>query len=165
MTLLALSSGHKLGLALAGGAFVVFSLVSAMLIPRYRPQFPGRRGLPLYVAVTILFFVGMMGAVLVFGAESKEAEAAVKVTEVDYKIKLPPRRWTPGTYTFDLRNDGKQDHNLTFDGPGVHDEATPTIPGGGTAKLTVELKAGTYELYCSVPGHKQLGMDLNIQVR
>jgi uncharacterized cupredoxin-like copper-binding protein len=26
------------------------------------------------------------------------------------------------------------------------------------------LKAGMYELYCSIPGHKQLGMDTKLQV-
>ena len=30
--------------------------------------------------------------------------------------------------------------------------------------LTVTLQDGTYELYCSVPGHKQAGMDTSITV-
>jgi NADH:ubiquinone oxidoreductase subunit 3 (subunit A) len=63
---LALSTAHQLGLGLAGLAFVVFALVSAMLIPRSRPDFPGRN-LGWFVFVSILFFVGMMCAVLLFG--------------------------------------------------------------------------------------------------
>jgi uncharacterized cupredoxin-like copper-binding protein len=31
--------------------------------------------------------------------------------------------------------------------------------------LTAQLKPGTYELYCSVTGHKQLGMDVKVPVR
>lgn len=63
---LALSTAHQLGLGLAGLAFVLFALVSSMLIPRSRPEFPGRN-LGWFVFVSILFFVGMMCAVLLFG--------------------------------------------------------------------------------------------------
>ena len=69
--LAALSTGHKLGLGLSGLAFIAFALISAMVIPRTRPDFPGRR-LGVYVLVTVLFFVGMMAAVFVFGKEKKE---------------------------------------------------------------------------------------------
>ena len=64
--LAALSTGHEIGLGLSGLAFVVFALSSSMLIPRYRPEVPGRN-LGWFVFVSILFFVGMMSAVLVFG--------------------------------------------------------------------------------------------------
>ena len=63
---LALSTAHQLGLGLAGLAFVVFALISSMLIPRSRPEFPGRN-LGWFVFISILFFVGMMCAVLLFG--------------------------------------------------------------------------------------------------
>jgi len=69
----ALSTGHKLGLGLSGLAFIAFALVSAMLIPRSNPDFPGRR-LGWYVFATILLFVGMMAAVFVFGKEKKAPE-------------------------------------------------------------------------------------------
>jgi hypothetical protein len=68
MVLLALSAGHKLGLGLSVLVFAGFSLVSSMVVPRRWPQFPGR-GLPLFVAVSFALFVGMMAAVIIFGAE------------------------------------------------------------------------------------------------
>ena len=71
--LAALSTAHKLGLGLSGLAFIAFALVSAMLVPRTRPDFPGRR-LGWYVFVSVLFFVGMMCAVFFFGKEKKEPE-------------------------------------------------------------------------------------------
>lgn len=58
-----LSSTQKLGLGLSGLAFICFALVSSMLVPRWRPDFPGR-SLGWFVFVSILFFVGMMCAVL-----------------------------------------------------------------------------------------------------
>ena len=67
MLIAALDTGHKLGLGLSAVAFIVFALVSAMVIPRTKPEFPGRN-LGWFVFVSILFFVGMMCAVLLFGA-------------------------------------------------------------------------------------------------
>ena len=64
--LLALSTAHQLGLGLSGLVFVAFALVSSMLIPHFRPDFPGR-SLGWFVFVSILFFVGMMCAVVFFG--------------------------------------------------------------------------------------------------
>ena len=80
--LLALSTGHKVGLAVVGAAFIVFALASSFLFPRFRPQFPGG-GLPAFIVITIVFFFGMLTAVEVFGAEPKEhaeGESAVGST-------------------------------------------------------------------------------------
>ena len=68
MLLLALSSGHKLGLGLAVLVFAGFSLVVSMVIPRRSPQFPGR-WLPAFLVISFLLFIGMMAAVIIFGAE------------------------------------------------------------------------------------------------
>jgi uncharacterized cupredoxin-like copper-binding protein len=210
LALVALSTGHKLGLGLVGLAFVAFALVSAFLIPALRPDYPGRRGLPAFLTVTVALFVGMMFAVFFFGREPSESRAeggttaaeaspppppppaattnpsstqatttapttstptattaapkAVAVTEVEFKIELPGESLSPGKYTFDLTNKGHIGHDLVIDGPGVSDEKTPVIGAGKTAKLTVDLKSGTYDFYCSVPGHKQAGMDVKVKV-
>ena len=81
--LAALSTAHKLGLGLSALAFIVFALLSSMVIPRSNPNFPGRR-LGWFVFVSILFFVGMMCAVFFFGKEAKpsEGEAAALVSHV-----------------------------------------------------------------------------------
>jgi hypothetical protein len=68
VVLLALSTGHKLGLGLSVLVFAGFALISSMVIPRRSPQYPGR-GLPIFLAVSVLLFVGMMAAVIIFGAE------------------------------------------------------------------------------------------------
>jgi mono/diheme cytochrome c family protein len=73
-----LSSGQKLGLAVVAAVFISFALVSAFLIPRYNPNFPGRH-VGLYVTVSVLLFAGMISAVTYFGRE-KEATAAGTTT-------------------------------------------------------------------------------------
>jgi uncharacterized cupredoxin-like copper-binding protein len=178
--LLALSTWHKIGLAGVGAIFVVFALSSAFLFPRYRPDFPGRR-LGTFILVTFVVFVGMLAAVEIFGAEPSEKASAengttpatssaggasktVQVSEKEFKITLPSMSLKAGSYTFDLSNDGKIPHDLTIQGPGVSKAHTPVINGGQKATLKVKLTAGQYDFYCSVPGHKQLGMDVKVKV-
>lgn len=74
--LVALTNDQKLGLAGMAAIFIAFALISALLIPRYRPDFPGRKGVGLFVVLTLLLTVGMLGAVVVFAKEDHEAEAA-----------------------------------------------------------------------------------------
>lgn len=178
MLLLGLSAGHKIGLAAVGVAFIVFALSSAFLFPRLQPDFPGRQGLRLFILVTLAFFVSMMGAVTVFGKESEEKAASseasgttspsagriVQVSAKDFKLELSSTSMKAGSYTFSLKNEGQSQHNLVVKGPGVKDTSTPTIAPGKTASLKVNLSSGSYELYCSVPGHKQLGMDVKLTV-
>jgi uncharacterized cupredoxin-like copper-binding protein len=184
--LLGLSTGHKLGLGLAVLGFAGFSLIVSMLVPRWYPEFPGR-GLRVFLVTCVLLFVGMMAAVIVFGRESSEAEAkgpettteattttgttttttttatSVPVSETEFKITLPKSTLAAGSYSFEVKNDGKIEHDLVVQGNGV-DEKTPTIAPGKSATLKVDLKPGTYDVYCSIPGHKQAGMDLKLTV-
>lgn len=172
---LGLSAGQKAGLGVAAGIFILFAVLSAYLIPERWPDFPGSAGMRPFLAATGALFVGMMLAVFFLARESEESGAAehgssvgtaahvVEVTEVDYKIRLPETSVERGAYTFELKNEGKDMHNLAVKGPGVSAE-TPTIGPGKTAKLEAELKPGTYELYCSVPGHRGLGMSAKLEV-
>ena len=73
--LLALSTGHAIGLAVVAGAFVVFALLSALVIPRRWPQFPGEH-LRWFLFGTLVLFVGTLAAVEVFAKEPKEKAAA-----------------------------------------------------------------------------------------
>ena len=181
--LLALSTAHKLGLAGVAALFILFALASSFLFPRYRPQYPAGR-LGWFVLVTLVLFVGMLAAVEIFGREPAEKAAAedgttassttrtgggggaqtVQVSEKEFKITLPSTTLKPGSYTFDLSNDGHVPHDLTIQGPGVSKAHTPVINAGQHATLKVKLAAGDYDFYCSVPGHKQAGMDVKVKV-
>ena len=77
--LLALSTGQKIGLAAVAAVFVSFSLLSALVVPRWRPDFPGR-AMRLYVPAVLVLFVGMMTAVFIFGKEKEEKKGAERET-------------------------------------------------------------------------------------
>jgi uncharacterized cupredoxin-like copper-binding protein len=176
--LLGLSSGHKLGIALMAALFAGFSLAVALLVPKRWPQFPGR-WLPVFLVVVVLLFVGMLSAVIFFGKESKSEAAPggasstgqttsspaqkISVTESEFKIQLPKTTFTAGTYMFAVSNAGKLPHDLTIMGAGGK-EATPTIAPGGRNSVTAHLTKGTYDFYCSIPGHKAAGMDVKVTV-
>jgi mono/diheme cytochrome c family protein len=61
-------------LGLAALLLVVFSLVVSMVVPRWKPDFPGRN-LRLFALVAVLLVFGMLGAVEVFGAEEEHGAA------------------------------------------------------------------------------------------
>jgi uncharacterized cupredoxin-like copper-binding protein len=42
--------------------------------------------------------------------------------------------------------------------------ATPTFQGGSKT-LSLNLKAGTYKFFCSVPGHRMAGMEGTLTVQ
>jgi uncharacterized cupredoxin-like copper-binding protein len=177
--LAALSTGNKIGLAVVGGAFILFALASSFVASRRRPDFPGRNGLSVFVLASFVFFAAMVTAVIVFGVEKSEAKGAhepaagtpapaahtVPVSESEFKITLPAKKLAPGKVTFAVRNVGKIPHDLVVSGPGVSGAAkTPLLPAGQSAKLSVTLAAGSYTLYCSVPGHRAAGMSTKLTV-
>jgi plastocyanin len=92
------------------------------------------------------------------GAAAGGSSQTVEIRETEFA--LAPATVTldsAGTYTFRAVNDGSIDHALEIEGNGVEEE-TETIGGGESAELTVELREGTYELYCPVDDHKGQGM-------
>jgi uncharacterized cupredoxin-like copper-binding protein len=89
---------------------------------------------------------------------------SVNVTEKEFAITLSQATFSPGTYTFTIKNTGSFPHNLAIEGPGVDQKTSPTIGPGQSGTLTAALQAGSYELSCAVPGHKDRGMDMKIKV-
>ena len=82
--LLALTTNQELGLAITAAVFIAFALLSALVIPRGRPDFPGRRGLVPFILVTVILTIAMLGAVEVFAKEEHPAaEGAEETTETE----------------------------------------------------------------------------------
>jgi cytochrome c6 len=70
-----LSTGNKIGLGAAAVVFILFAVVSSLVVPRRRPDFPARRGLPLFIVATVILFAAQMTAVQLFGEDDEAAEA------------------------------------------------------------------------------------------
>lgn len=89
----ALSTTNKLVLALVAAAWIVLSLVVSMVIPRSKPDFPGK-GLNAFIALSFVFFAGMLATVFVFAKEAKEggatAEPALTQTGVTSTTSTAP---------------------------------------------------------------------------
>jgi len=70
-----------------------------------------------------------------------------------------------GKVSIDFTNMSPLDHNLTIESSSKAVlGATPTFQGG-TKTLTLDLKAGTYKFFCSVPGHRMAGMEGTLTVQ
>jgi plastocyanin len=70
---------------------------------------------------------------------------------------------TAGKVTIEMPNKSGVQHDLTIEGDGVK-FATPII-STGVAKASGTLKPGKYVFYCSVPGHRQAGMQGTLTVK
>ena len=87
--LLALSTGHAVALGLTAAAFIAFALLSALVIPRRWPQYPGKH-LGWFIVATLVFFVAMLSAVELFAAEPEETAAETGATHPGATTPQPP---------------------------------------------------------------------------
>ena len=70
----------------------------------------------------------------------------------------------PGTYTFKGVNEGAQTHSLEVEGKGIEARGKSTGFGKSTM-FTVKLtKAGKYDMFCPVDGHRSFGMEGTVKV-
>ncbi|THA37357.1 copper-binding protein [Streptomyces sp. A1547] len=93
------------------------------------------------------------------------APAATQVTAdlSDFHIALSQKTFKAGAYSFTVKNTGHHEHALEVEGPGG-EKSSPTLAPGESGTFDITLEDGTYELYCPVDGHKDLGMKTEITV-
>ena len=70
---------------------------------------------------------------------------------------------TAGSVTLELTNDSSVPHDVQIEGPDGDLGGTEEVTGG-TTSATVDLEAGDYTFYCSVPGHREAGMEGTLTV-
>jgi len=68
-----------------------------------------------------------------------------------------------GTVKFVMPNKSPIQHNIALKGPVTG--AGPIVGSGGMSTFTANLKPGTYEFYCQVPGHEAAGMKGTLTVK
>jgi len=70
----------------------------------------------------------------------------------------------PGKVTIVMDNPSDLPHAVEIEGNGV-EVAGETVGNGGVSKATADVKAGKYEYYCPVDGHKAAGMEGTLTVQ
>src|SRR4051812_46155935 len=69
-----------------------------------------------------------------------------------------------GNVTIAMDNPSDVPHGVGIKGNGV-DKDGPVVNKGGKSTATADLKPGTYEFYCPVPGHEEAGMKGTLTVK
>jgi plastocyanin len=95
------------------------------------------------------------GAETALQLEASETALAYDTTKLSAKA---------GQVTIDFKNPSATPHNVVIEQNGKELAGFEPISEGEESE-TAELKPGTYTFYCSVPGHRQAGMEGTLTVK
>ena len=120
----------------------------------------------------MLLGAAVVGLSLAFAGGSVQAQDAAKPQVVQVKLS----EWTmgmadttvKGPAEFDVENAGKYPHVFTIQGKvGGKDVmvSSALLKPGEKTTLTISLPAGTYNVYCPLPGHAEQGMKSTLTVQ
>lgn len=90
--------------------------------------------------------------------------APVDVKLSEFKIDMPGSI-AAGVTDFRVTNTGTTIHNFEVSGNGIEKQFDTNLKPGETQSLRLELKPGTYTIYCPVGTHKDKGMQVDLVVR
>lgn len=164
----------------AGGALVAWALIVSLGIGLRRPKFPGdAAGERIVIAISVVLVVAAASTAVITSGSSAKAEAsavpgaatpgaattlklaASPAGQLSYDLKRLSAK--AGRVSISMTNMSPLPHNLTIASANTVLGATPTFQGGSRV-LTLNLKPGSYTFYCSVPGHRQAGMEGTLTV-
>lgn len=94
------------------------------------------------------------GATLEFEADPN-GELAYTTTEASTEA---------GKVTVDFKNPQGLSHDVAIEDSGGETVGKTEVIGEGETSATVNLKPGEYTFYCSVPGHREAGMEGTLTV-
>jgi plastocyanin len=166
-----------------GGLLAVWALVLAYL-GITRREFPGSGGHERIVgAISVtLALAAISSAIIVAALEDEEegkseAAPASKIeTGAGQSLKLSAD--PSGKLAFDksslqaksgplviaMTNPSQLQHDVSIEGPGAEKEGK-VVGKGGVSTVSAEVKPGKYTYYCSVPGHRDGGMEGTLTVK
>ncbi len=93
------------------------------------------------------------------GGQTVKLSADASALKFD-KTKLTAKA---GKVTLSMSNPSGIPHAVAIEGNGV-DVDGKTVQKGGTSTASADLKAGTYDFYCPVDGHRAAGMEGKLTV-
>jgi plastocyanin len=88
--------------------------------------------------------------------EADPTEIAYDTTELSSK---------PGKVTIDFTNPATLEHDVAIEGPEGEEVATSPLIGKGKTSVSADLAPGTYHFFCTVPGHREAGMEGTLVVK
>ena len=174
---------------IAGGVLVAWALILSLALGLRHPAFPRNlTGERVVIAISVVLVLAAMSAAVVTASEPAKAGSQGASSSQPPAARTPANPAAPastlklaadpngllsydtkqlsakaGRVTIDFTNAASLEHNVTIAQGSAQLGATPTF-GGGTRTLTLNLKPGTYTFYCSVPGHRQSGMEGTLHV-
>lgn len=124
-----------------------------------------RRGRLPGLVLSLLLVVAAAGCGDDPGASEREATREMRVGLVDYDITTPSVAVRPGMVTFHVTNAGRTAHDLRVAGEETSGHLA-TLDPGESDTLDVEVAAVEDELtlWCTLPGHRQQGMETTLPV-
>ena len=175
---------------IAGGVLVAWALILSLGLGLRRPAFPGNLiGERVVIGISVVLVLAAMSAAVVTASEPAKAGSQGASSSPPSSPSAPPSgpvapagtvklaadpsgglsydtkqlSAKAGRVTIAFTNAASLEHNVTIAQGSTQLGATPTF-SGGTRMLTLNLKPGTYTFYCSVPGHRQSGMEGTLHV-
>ncbi len=71
----------------------------------------------------------------------------------------------PGKVTIDLTNPSSLEHDVAIESESGEEIAASETVAKGKTSVTADLAPGTYTFFCTVPGHREAGMEGTLTVR
>ena len=96
-------------------------------------------------------------------AVEKDGTLAIPVAATGLAYQFADATATAGQVKFESQNPQTLGHDIAIEGNGVNQKGE-TVPKGGTSTFTADLKPGEYTFFCSVPGHREGGMEGKLTV-
>ena len=95
---------------------------------------------------------------------SAQGAHVINVRLLDFRFEMP-NQVPAGPTRFVITNDGEQKHNFEIEGQGIERELETALETGQSGELTVDLKPGSYRIYCPVGDHaEKKGMETTLTV-
>lgn len=88
--------------------------------------------------------------------EADPTQIAYDTTELSSK---------PGKVTIDLNNPSSLEHDVAIESESGEEVAASETVAKGKTSVTAELAPGTYTFFCTVPGHREAGMEGKLVVK
>ena len=174
---------------IAGGVLVAWALILSLALGLRYPAFPRNLlGERVVIAISVVLVLAAISAAVITASEPAKAGSQGASSSRPPAAAAPASPAAPasalklaadptgllsydtkqlsakaGRVTITFTNAASLEHNVTIVQGSTQLGATPTF-SGGTRMLTLNLKPGTYTFYCSVPGHRQSGMEGTLHV-